>query len=56
MGQVVFPQVSVERRVIHLDVHSFLYGPGGPLYLPINYGEAFQIQWMSCGLAVLMNE
>ena len=46
---------SVERRVICLDVDSLPYGPGDHLCLPINYGKAFQIHCMSCGLAVLMN-
>ena len=55
MGQMVFPQVSVERRFNYSDVLSFLYGPGGPLCLLFNYCEAFWINWMSCRLAVLMN-
>ena len=52
VGQVVFTQVSVKERVIHLDVHGFLVCSGSPLCFPVNYGEAFQICLMSCDLTV----
>ena len=29
---MVLAQLSVERRVIHSDVHGFLYGHGGYLW------------------------
>ena len=45
VGQVVFPQVSVEGRVIHSDELGFLNCSDGPLCLPINYGETLQITW-----------
>ena len=55
MGQLVFAQVPVEGWVIYHNEHGLLDGPGDAMCLPVHDGETVYINWVSCGLAVLVN-
>ena len=41
-------QIPIEWRVIDTNIHSHLNVPGDPWWLPVNYGEIFGANWVSC--------
>ena len=52
MWQLVFPYVPIEGRVLDMDEHGFLDGPGMAVYFLVHYVKAVWVHWMACGGAV----
>ena len=38
-----------------MDVHSLLDFPCDSLWLPINHGKTFRTDWVSCGVAMVVD-
>ena len=54
MWELVLSQVPIEWRVISMNIHAPLYVPSDPLWLPVNYGEAFRAYWVSYRMAMVV--
>ena len=55
MGQLLSPYVPNEKWVIHQEKHGLLDGLSNTICLPVHDVEPVYIDWVSCGLAVLIN-
>ena len=55
MWKLVFSYIPVEGWVIDPGVHGLLDGPSDAMCLPVQDGKTVQFDWVTCGLAVLVN-
>ena len=55
VGQLRFPNVPVEGRIIDLDIHGLLDGPCNVVRLPTHNEEVFHPGRMTCGVSMVTN-
>ena len=54
MRQLVFSYVAIERGILYMYEHGFLYCPGLAVDLLVHNVKLVRVQWMSCSGTMLM--